>query len=79
MCEHLHYEWVYFKELHNDQGYNWPTIYRAEADVVSTTTSSVLNIRLKLPAWAAVDSNIKNLFKICGLILIFLIFQGILS
>ena len=39
MCENLHYESVYFKELHNDQEYYWPTIYRARAAEVSTTTS----------------------------------------
>ena len=37
MCENLHYESVYFKELHHDQQYYWPTIYRAGAAVVSTT------------------------------------------
>ena len=26
MCENLHYESVYFKELHNEQEYYWPTI-----------------------------------------------------
>ena len=35
-CENLHYESVYFKELHNDQAYYWPTIYRAGTAVVST-------------------------------------------
>ena len=39
MCENLHYESVYFKELHNRQEYYWPTIYRTEAAVVSTITS----------------------------------------
>ena len=39
MCENLHYESVYFKELHNKQQYYWPTIYRAGAAVVSTITS----------------------------------------
>ena len=29
MCENLHYEWVSFKELHNEQEYCWPTKYRA--------------------------------------------------
>ena len=29
---------VYFKELHNDQEYYWPTTYRAWAAVVSTIT-----------------------------------------
>ena len=38
MCENLHYESVYFKELHNDQEYYWSTIYRAGAAVVSTIT-----------------------------------------
>ena len=39
MCENLHYESVYFKELHNKQEYYWATIYRAGADVVSIITS----------------------------------------
>ena len=39
MCEHLNYESVYFKEVHNDQEYYRPTIYRAGAAVVSTITS----------------------------------------
>ena len=34
--ENRQYESVYFKELHKDQGYNWPTTYRAGAAVVST-------------------------------------------
>ena len=52
---------------------------RAGAAVVSTISSSVLTIGLYLSAWAAVYGNIKSLFNICGLILILLIFQGILS
>ena len=39
MCENLHYESVYFKELHNQQEHHWPTIYRTGAAVVSTITS----------------------------------------
>ena len=39
MCENLHYESVYFKELHNEREYYWPTIYRTGAAVVSTITS----------------------------------------
>ena len=39
MCENLHYESVYFKELHNQQEYYWPTICRTGAAVVSTITS----------------------------------------
>ena len=42
MCENLHYESVYFKELHNQQEYYWPTIYRTGAAVVSTITSVLL-------------------------------------
>ena len=38
MCKTLPYESVYFKELHNEQGCYWPTIYRAGAAVVSTIT-----------------------------------------
>ena len=37
----LNYESVYFKELHNQQEYYWPTIYRAGAAVVSTITSLI--------------------------------------
>ena len=44
MCENLHYESVYFKELYNDQEYYWPTIYRAGAAVLSTITS-IINSR----------------------------------
>ena len=40
MCENLHYESVYFKELHNEQEYYWPTIYRVGAAVVSTINSN---------------------------------------
>ena len=40
MCENLHYEFVYFKELHNEQEYCWPKIYRTWAALVSTITSS---------------------------------------
>lgn len=43
MCENLHYESVYFKELHNQQEYYWPTIYRTGAAVVSTITSYILS------------------------------------
>jgi len=35
-------ESVYFKELHNQQEYYWPTIYRTGAAVVSTITSIYL-------------------------------------
>ena len=45
MCENLQYESVYFKELHNEQEYYLPTIYRAGAAVVSTITSSKYNLR----------------------------------
>ena len=34
---------VYFKELHNEQEYYCPTIYRAKAAVVSTITGSIVN------------------------------------
>ena len=37
--EHLHYESVYFKELHNEQEYYWPRIYGARAAVAPTITS----------------------------------------
>ena len=37
---------VYFKELHNEQEYYSPTIYRAGAAVVSTITSfKMINLR----------------------------------
>ena len=36
MCENLHYESVYFKEVHNEEEYFWSTIYSAGAAVVST-------------------------------------------
>ena len=39
MGDNLHYESVYFKELHNEQEYYWPTICRAGAAVVSPITS----------------------------------------
>ena len=39
MCEYLHYESAYFKELHKEQEYYWPTIYRPGTAVVSTITS----------------------------------------
>ena len=41
MCENLHYESVYFKELHNEQEYYWPAIYRAGAAVVVSTITSI--------------------------------------
>ena len=45
MCENLHYDQsAYFKELHNDQGYNWPTTYRVGAALVSTITSYIILI-----------------------------------
>ena len=45
MCENLHYESVCFKELHNQQEYYWPTIYRTGAAVVSTITSFITRKR----------------------------------
>ena len=39
MCKNLH-ESVYFKELHDEQEYYSPTIYRTGAAVVSTTASN---------------------------------------
>ena len=47
MCENLDYESVYFKELHNQQEYYWPTIYKTEAAVVSTITSNNNNKKKK--------------------------------
>ena len=46
MCENLHYESVYFKELNNEQEYYWPTIYRAGAAVVSTVITSCYSFLL---------------------------------
>ena len=43
MCENLHYESVYFEELHNEQEYYCPTIYRAGVTVVSTRITSKIN------------------------------------
>ena len=49
ICENLHYESVYFKELVNEQEYYWPTIYRGggggggDAAVMSTITSVILS------------------------------------
>ena len=36
MCENLAYESVYFKEVHKDKEYNWPTSCRAVAAVFLT-------------------------------------------
>ena len=44
MCENLHYESVYFKELRNEQEYYRPIIYRAGAAVVSTITSMIIGV-----------------------------------
>ena len=39
MCENLHYESVYLKELQDkEQEYYWPTIYWTGAAVVSAIT-----------------------------------------
>ena len=46
-CENLHYESLYFKELHNNQEYYWPTIYRAGAAVVSAITSLMVQWPLR--------------------------------
>ena len=42
MCENLHCDSVYFKELHNEQEYYWLTVYRTGEAVVSTITSLLL-------------------------------------
>ena len=39
ICVNIIMKSVYFKELHNEQEYYCPTIYRAGAVVVSTITS----------------------------------------
>ena len=58
MCENLHYESVYFKDLHNQQECYWPTIYRTGAALVSTITSYDSYILLvffvgnRYPRWA---------------------------
>ena len=51
MCENPHYESVYFKELHNQQKYYWPTIYRTGAAVASTITSLSLAIVPREKNW----------------------------
>ena len=43
ICENLHYESVYFKEILNEQEYYQPTIYGAGVAVVSTITSLPTN------------------------------------
>ena len=40
MSENFQYELVYFKELHNEQEYYWPTIHKAGAALVSTIYST---------------------------------------
>ena len=45
MCENLHYESVYFKELHDGQEYYWQTIYRAGAAVVWAVTSTEIDLK----------------------------------
>jgi len=57
MCENLHYESVYFKELNNEQEYYWPTIYRAGAAVVSTVITSCYSFLLLRRAVFGVFSN----------------------
>ena len=42
----LHYESLYFKELHNEQEYYLLTIYRTGAAVVSTFTSVVVQCKI---------------------------------
>ena len=46
MCENLHYESIYFKELHRDEEYYWPRIYKAGVAVVSIITSDTNSICL---------------------------------
>ena len=53
MCESLHYESVYFKELLHDQKYYRPTIYRAGAAVVSTITSIREQDAIGAHTWAS--------------------------
>ena len=60
-CENLHYESVYFKELHNEQKYYWPTIYRAGAAVVSTITSVPQKYNLESPRVSDWDSGIREI------------------
>ena len=61
MCENLHYESVYFKELHNDQEYYWPTICRAGVAVASTITSSNTIRSLQSANGKKMSTNVKIL------------------
>ena len=54
MCEHLHYESVYFKELHRSKN----TIYRAGAAVVSTITSYIISALLSVFSWRVYLGNV---------------------
>ena len=67
MCENLHYESVYFKELHNQQEYYWPKIYRTGAALVSTITSS--NTKLEKDNQYYIQIRHKDLFSHYNLIL----------
>ena len=39
---------LYFKEIHNEQEYYCPTIYRTGAAVVSAITSDILNNKVSV-------------------------------
>ena len=54
---------VYFKELHNEQEYYCPTIYRAGAAVVSTITSYINTNEIpgELSRENLISSHVKNL------------------
>ena len=70
MCEHLHYESVYFKELQNEQEYYGPTIYRAGAAVVSTIIRYVVYVELyctrmsTIVAWVEQHRGLVFMFRV---------------
>ena len=73
MGENLHYESAYFKDLHNEQEYYWPTIYRAWAAVVSTITSVIYKIsKIVRALWLAERSVCMRVCKHgCGVMFCF--------
>ena len=70
MCENIHYESVYFKELiHNEQEYYWPTIYRTGAAVVVTVTSISFLYRHVFPTFHMFDVSISRKCCVATLLL----------
>ena len=66
MCENLPYELVYFKELHNEQEYYWPAIYRTGAAVVSTITSDIYRETVIQSSVLMKCSLFKEFFLLCS-------------